>query len=353
MKLFTVGPVEMYPETLSISGLQVPYFRTDDFSDMMIESEGLIKKILYTGCSSKVVFLTASGTGAMESAVVNFFNEDDKLLIVSGGGFGERFEQICSLHGISYDSVKIQFGEILTEQSLRPYLNNDYSGMLVNIDETSTGQLYDIHLLSDFCKKKGMYLVVDAISSFLADTMRMDEFGVDAVILSSQKALALSPGLSMVVMNSRIYEERVLKIPSKIFYLDFKRHIENQKRGQTPFTPCVGILLELNSMLHMIDEMGVENKIKATKDLCTYFRSLATEAGLCIPSYPLSNAVTPILFKDGSAKKVYDDLKSKYGFIVTPSGGDLKDIMLRVGHMGNIGKEDYDNLVDALKEVIE
>ena len=147
MKLFTVGPVEMYPFTLKTAAGQIPYFRTKEFSAMMLEE--LLKKQMHAPDTSRLVFLTASGTGAMEATVFNLFNKDDRLLIIDGGSFGHRFAQICELHGIPHDVLTLSFGESLTSERLEEYSGTAYTGLLVNIHETSTGQLYDINTLKN------------------------------------------------------------------------------------------------------------------------------------------------------------------------------------------------------------
>ncbi len=351
MRLFTVGPVMMYPEILEGSGKQLPYFRTNQFSETMLESEAILKRLLGAGEGSKAAFLTASGTGAMEAAVAGFFGRGDRLLIICGGGFGKRFAEICGVHGIPHDDVVLPFGKALSEEDLEPFSGKEYSGMLVNMDETSTGQLYDIGMLSAFCRRKGMYLIVDAISSFLADPLDMEKDGIDAVIISSQKALSLAPGISAVVMRRGIYKDRLLRRDSGLYYLDLKHHLLDQERGQTPFTPAVGILLDLNAMLRKISEEGLETWIGRTAHLAAYFRKGAAEMGIPMPDYPLSNAVTPILF-GGNAYDVFLKLRDSYGITVTPSGGDLRGRVLRVGHIGNLSEEDYDALLDALGEVL-
>lgn len=349
MRLFTVGPVMMYPETLEESGRQLPYFRTAEFSAMMLDSEAVLKRLLGAEDASKVAFLTASGTGAMEAAVSNTLTSDDKVLIIVGGGFGRRFAEICDVHNIHHDSVDLEFGETLTGDRLEAFRGRGYSALLVNIDETSTGQLYDIHLLSDFCRSEGMMLIVDAISSFLADDLDMERDGIDEIILSSQKALSLEPGISMVVVSPRAYD-RIRMIPSPSYYLDLDHHFIDQERGQTPFTPAVGTLINLNRMLHMVESKGLDRKISETAALASYFREGARRIGLIIPDYPLSNAVTPVLF-DGNATEVFESLRER-GITVTPSGGDLKNRLLRVGHIGNLSESDYDILLKELEGII-
>lgn len=352
MLLFTVGPVMMYQEVLDMSGEQLPYFRTDAFSDTMQSMEKSIKNMAGSDSTSVVSFITASGTGAMEATVINVFNKKDRLLIISGGSFGERFEEICEANSIEYDPVKIEHGERLTEEKLMKYSTNSYSGMLVNLNETSTGQLYDINMLSNFCSKKGMTFVVDAISSFLADDINMVRDKIDVLIISSQKALAVAPGISIIIMNKRTYDDRVSSNNPNSFYFDLKKYCADQTRGQTPFTPAVGVLLQLRKMFDIIEKNGGTNqKIIETQKMAVYFRSRIKEIGLKIPDYPLSNALTPIIFNNG-AYQIFEKLKNDYDMYVTPSGGKLRDCMIRVGHMGDLKNEDYDKLIDAFKRVL-
>lgn len=355
MRLFTVGPVEMFEAVHKIRADRnsVPYFRTQEFSNMMLDTDRLLKNFAGTKDSSKTVYLTASGTGAMEAVVMNCFATEDYLLVINGGGFGKRFCDICDIHGIHYDVVKLGLNEALTENSLIPFINRDYTGMLVNIDETSTGQLYDIRLLSEFCRKKNMYLIVDAISSFLCDPFNMDKYGVDVMIASSQKGACISPGLSMIVLNERIVEERVMRSQVKSMYFNFKDYFKNFERGQTPFTPAVGICVELNTALHMIDEVGLDNHLRHIAEVANDFRKKVVEQlPVNLPDFRLSNAITPILFKTPIAYKVFEMLKDEYGIYVNPTGGPLSNISLRIAHIGNTDTKDNDLLLEAMGNVL-
>ena len=352
MKLFTLGPVEMFDRTFEIAKRQVPYFRTPEFSQVVLDCERLLKKFARAKDTDKAVFLTCSGTGAMEATVLNCFDESDKLLVINGGSFGHRFCEICEIHNIPYTSVDLPYGKTLTREDVFAYDGQGCTGLLVNIDETSTGQLYDIKMLSEFCKKNSAVFVVDAISSFLADPIDMTELGIDALIFSSQKSLALAPGLSVVLLSAAMYENRVQGKRPKSMYLDFNSHIENGKRGQTPFTPAVRLIYELQDMLHYIDEIGLENRLAHMKEVAADFRAMLAGTGLRLPEYPLSNAVTPLYFPDGNAYEVYETLKRDYDVFVTPNGGDLAKTVIRVGHLGNHTIEDNKMLIELFAKVM-
>lgn len=354
MKVFSLGPVEMFPYTLEVAKKQIPYFRTPEFSEVMLESERLLKKVMNAEENSKVIFLTASGTAAMEATVFNCFDNSDKLLVINGGIFGKRFVDICKAYKLDYDEIKLSFGEVLSEEHLAAFDNKGYTALLVNIDETSTGQLYDKKMLSDFCKRNDMYFIVDAISSFLADEYDVKKYGIDVTILSSQKGLAIGPGMSFVVLSDRLYSQKVEKITPPSLYFDFKDYVKNQLRGQTPYTPAVRVALELNDMLKHLDEQGVENRLAYVKSVVDDFRSKVVKIdGIHIPDYPLSNALTPMLFDNMNGDEIYNIVKNKYDIVLTPCGGDLKGKMVRVGHIGNHTIEENDLVIDALKKAFE
>lgn len=203
---FTVGPVMSSKEILEIGGQQVPYFRTSEFSEVMFENEKLMSKFAKAPIDSRTVFITGSGTAAMEAAVMNVFDGHDKVLIVDGGSFGHRFVQLCEIHHIPYETVIPEEGYSVTEEQLSNFDNKGFTGFLVNLDETSKGVLYDIDVISDFCKRNNLFLVVDSISSFLCDEFDMDKLNVQVMITGSQKALACPPGVSMIVLSPKAVE---------------------------------------------------------------------------------------------------------------------------------------------------
>ncbi len=355
MKLFTVGPVQMFSDTLKVASTQVPYFRTDQFSKIMLNIEEKIKKIMYTNNDSKVAFFTASGTGAMESVICNCFDETDKVLIINGGTFGNRFCELCKVYNINYNEMKLKFEEKLTAKHFENVNGREYTALLVNIHETSVGQLYDINIIKKFCIENNLFLIVDAISSFCSDVYKMDENSIDCTIISSQKGLALNPGISIVVLNNKFYNQKVKNRKIKNMYLDLNLHIENMKRGQTPFTPAIEVLLELNERLNYIEIYGIENIINDTQKLAMYFREKIEKNSynIRILDYNLSNTLTPIYCEDGNAKEIFRKLKDKYNIYVTPSGGLLENNLLRIGHLGDLKEKDYDELIKKIGEVLD
>lgn len=349
---FAVGPVQMEEQVRAIGAEQIPYFRTAEFSALMKENERIIKKLAKAPKEARAVFLTASGTAAMESAVMHVFSKKDKVLAVNGGSFGQRFVDLCRMHEIPFSELSVPYGKAVTQEMLRPFENQGYTGLLINIHETSTGVHYDLGLMASFCERNHLLFVVDAISSFLADAFSMEEEGVDVMIVSSQKGLACPPGISMLVLSERAME-RVKENPTKSMYLDLKRALLDGERGQTPFTPAVGILLQMHERLKVLEESGVEAEVARVHELAEDFREKIRGLPLRIASESLSNAVTPLKPLHGHAFDIVTVLKEEYGIWVCPNGGELRDQIFRVGHIGALTKEDNTKLVSALKDMAE
>lgn len=269
---FSVGPVQSDDYVREIGSCQVPYFRTPEFSEVMFENEKLVLKFAKAPKGSRAVFITGSGTASMEASVINTLTKNDKAIVVNGGSFGHRFSEILDIHKIPHDDIVLETGKALTEEHLLPFENKGYTAFLVNVCETSTGVRYDMDLIGEFCKRNGIFLIADAVSAFLADESDMEKIGADVLMTGSQKALACPPGVSIIVLSPRALK-RVENTDSGCMYLDLKRALENGERGQTPFTPAVGTLLQINARLRKIDETGgADSEVKRVGELAAYFR---------------------------------------------------------------------------------
>ena len=350
---FTVGPVQSSQEVRAIGAEHVPYFRTPEFSAVMLENEALMQRFAKAPAGARTVFITGSGTASMEAAVMNVFTPADKVLLVNGGSFGQRFHELCQIHRIPFEEIRLDTGKALTAEHLAVYENKGFTGFLVNIHETSTGVRYDAELIGDFCRRNGLVLVVDAISSFLADSFDMAAMGADVMITGSQKALACPPGISVMVLSKRAVE-RIEGNQVRCMYLDLKSALKNAERGQTPFTPAVGTLLQINARLKAIEAMGgVEAETAKIAARAADFRGRIADLPLKVCSESLSNAVTPLMTENCSAYDVFTVLKDEYGIWVCPNGGEFKDKIFRVGHIGDLTVEDNAVLSRALHDLVK
>ena len=348
---FTVGPVQSNLQVRQIGAEQVPYFRTPEFSAIMLESEELMCSFAGAPKGSRAVFLTGSGTASMEAAVINTLTPSDKVLVVNGGTFGERFVQLCQLHGIPHTQINPAFGEDVTMEDLAPYEGQGYTAFLVNVCETSTGVRYNMDLIGEFCSKNGLFLIADAVSSFLADDCNMQKYHMDMLLTGSQKALACPPGVSIVVMTPEAVQ-RVQAHSCPCMYLDLNSALKNGERGQTPFTPAVGTLRQINCRLKQIQsDGGVAAETAKIAAQAADFRAKIADFPFQLVSKAPSNAVTCLRTATPVAKNIFSVLKDEYGMWVCPNGGQMADTVFRVGHIGDLTKQDNDKLIAALNSL--
>lgn len=348
---FTVGPVMSSDEVRAIGAEQVPYFRTAEFSAVMLENEKYMLEYSKAPAGSRAVFMTCSSTGSMEAVVMNCFTKDDKVLVINGGSFGQRFVELCEIHEIPHVILKLEHGKKLTKERLYEYDAQDFTGLLVNVDETSTAVLYDTIMIGEFCKKNDMFFVCDCVSAFLADPFNMAECGADVMITGSQKVLACPPGISIIVFAPRGIE-RAKASKARTMYFDLKNVLKNQERGQTPFTPAVGILLQINARLKEIEKQGgADAEVARVAAQANDFREKIKGLPFELVSESPANGVTSVHPTTASAYDIFLKLKDEYNIWVCPNGGDMKDTFFRVGHIGALTHEDNTTLIDAFVDL--
>jgi len=348
---FTVGPVMASDDVLAVGAEQVPYFRTPEFSAVMKENEHLMLEFAKAPEGSKVAFMTNSSTGSMEAVVMNCFSSGDKVLVIDGGSFGHRFVELCEIHNVPHVVLKMNHGQKLTKEHLYEYDNQDFTGLLVNIDETSTGVLYDSEMIGEFCKKNNIFYVCDCVSAFLADPFDMEHCGADVMITGSQKVLACPPGISMIVLAPRAVD-RVNNAKVKSMYFNLANVLKNMERGQTPFTPAVGILRQINTRLKEIRAAGgADAEVARVAAQAEDFRNKIKELPFEFTSESPANGVTPVHPINADAYEIFTELKDNYGIWVCPNGGDMKSIIFRVGHIGFLNHDDNTTLINALKDM--
>lgn len=344
---FTVGPVMCSEKVCSVGGEQVPYFRTPEFSKLMLENERLMLEFSKAPKGSKAVFMTNSSTGSMEAVVMNCFSSVDKVLVIDGGSFGHRFVELCEIHDVPHVVLKLNHGQRLSRERLYEYDNQGFTGLLVNIDETSTGVLYDADMIGGFCKKNHLFYVCDCVSAFLADDYDMERCGANVMITGSQKVLACPPGISIIVLDPEAVE-RVCSRKVKSMYFNLADVLKNMERGQTPFTPAVGILRQINTRLREIEETGgadaeIDRVAAQAKDFREKIKCLPFE----LVSESPANGVTSVHPTSANAYRIFEILKDEYDIWICPNGGDLKETVFRVGHIGHLSHEDNTTLIKA------
>lgn len=349
--LFTPGPVAMSENVLNVGSKQLPYFRTSSFSDKIRYCEQNILKMINAPEDSRCLFLTSSGTGAMDALMTNLFDQHDNILIVNSGEFGYRFVELALFYNVKFTEIKIVPGKTIKNDDLKHIPKSDFKALLINGHETSTGVLHDLHLTGQFCSENHLLHIVDGISVFLNDELDMQKQNIDILLLSSQKGLALPPGLSLVILSPQGID-KIIKTASKSYYFDLHKYLDNMVRYQTPFTPPVGIIMQLIKRLEDINLNGGPNaEIMNRYKLAMYFRENIKKMPLKIFAERCSNGITALSPADGrSAYDIVKYFEDNYKIYLCPNGKELKNKVLRISHMGEIKIEQLDTLLINMKK---
>jgi aspartate aminotransferase-like enzyme len=347
--ILTPGPVMMAPDILRIGGIQAPYFRNAGFSAIHQGIETLLLQAVRAPAGSRVVLFAGSGTAAMEAAVLNATHDGDAVLVVNGGTFGQRFADIARLHGCAVTEVP---GNGLP----RPLDGFDGQAVpravLLNAHETSVGHRHDLHASGAFCRRLGCLHVVDAISAFGADEIDMAAQSIDVLVLSSNKALGLQPGLAMVVLSPGALAARNTRPRS--LYFDFGPMLADGLRGQTPFTPPVTVMLQLHRQLQNWMERGMPALWAHAAALAGTFRSGLAALGLRQHGACPSNFMTAVDVAGVglSARHIVERLEREHAIVVAPNGGGWADRLFRVAHVGHVTEGDMRRLLLALEHIV-
>lgn len=353
--LLIPGPTPVPPEVLSALSHPMINHRSSDFKAVLSEvTEGL--KWSYQ-TKNDVLILTASGTGAMEAAIINTLSPGDKILILNIGAFGSRFVKIAKAYGLNVDEVKVERGKSadpkLVEQKLKEDKKKEIKAVLFQQNETSTGVLNDVKRIAEVVSSHGALSIVDAVSGLLTADLRVDEWGLDVVAAGSQKAFMVPPGMSFVSMSEKAWKAyESAKLPR--FYFDLGAAKKFAQTGETPWTPCLTIAFGMQVSLKMLRSEGLENIFKRHETMSKAVRAgvKALGFGLLADDSCASKAVTSIVPPAGvDAEALRKACREKYGVVLAGGQEDLKGKIFRLGHLGYIDKMDILTAFSAIEMV--
>ena len=355
MNLRLPGPIPVPDEVAKASSSPMINHRGPEFADLSARTTEKLKQIYLTG--NDLLTLTASGTGAMEAAVVNFMPPESHALVITIGVFGNRFRDLVHAYGGVATVLEFEFGTAadldVIEQALKR--NNEIKTVFVTHNETSTGVTNPIvPELAKLAHDHEALLVVDAISSLSSVEFRTDEWDVDVVCSGSQKGWMTAPGLSFVSVNERAWQ-RHADNPQPRFYFDLLRHKNSLADGQTPWTPAISVWFSLDTALNMMLEEGVEAIWARHMNAGQRVRNGVKALGLDMFAAEgvESNTVTSIKVPDTlDGLEILKIARERYHTVFAGGQASLKGQILRFGHLGYMPDEDLDAALQALANTL-
>jgi len=336
--LMTPGPTLLPPDVLLVQAEPMIHHRTPAYTELFVRLVEGLKKVLLT--ANDPLIFAASGTGAMEGAVANCFSPGDRVLVAVGGKFGQRFAQIADAYRLELEAYDYPWDEAADPEVIRRALEEkpDIKGIFVTHSETSTGVVNDIKAIGDIVRETSAILVVDSISGAGALELRTDEWGIDVLVLGSQKALMTPPGLAAAVVSAKAWE-LVGKAGCPRYYFDFTKAREKYmgKNPQTPYTPAIGLVRAMSRAVDLILEEGLEAVWERHRILAMCTRAAVKAMGLELFPRKLEGAyaVTAVKAPQGiEAGEIVGRLNHEHGVIVAGGQEHLKGKIFRIGHVG-------------------
>ncbi len=347
---FAPGPTPVPDRVVRKMSAPILTHRSSEFSDLLRQVASGLQHVFRT--ENDVLVLTASGSGAMEAAVVNLLSPGDRVLAISGGKFGGRWVELCATFGIDALTLDVEWGTAADPDEIDRILGEQgpFEAVLATHSETSTGVLHDIEALGRVARGHGCYLVVDAISGLGANELRTDDWHVDIALTGSQKALMIPPGLAFISVSERAWQ-RIEESRQPSYYLDLKRARDSFTKGLTPYTPAVSLLMGLAESLGMMKELGLEEIYRIHERNALVTRAGVAALGLNLFARRPSNVLTSVVMPPGiDGSELLKTIKQECGVTIANGMDHYRGKYIRIAHLGyDVAPSDMIVALEALE----
>ena len=353
--LLAPGPTPV-PESISLEmAMPMVHHRTPEFSKVFAEAARDAKYLFQT--EQDVLILASTGTGGMEGCVTNLFSPSDKLLVINGGKFGERWGQIGETFGMEIVWHKVEWGKAANPDDIKAILEKekDIKGIMVQASETSTTAMHPIQELAKLTgDRDDILLVVDGITGVGVFPLPMDEWKIDAMVTGSQKALELPPGLALVALSEKAWKFAD-KSTCPRYYFDLKKERKNIGNDTTAYTPAVSLIVGLRGVLKGLREEGLENVHKRHNRLARATRAAVQALGLKLaaPDSPADSATGLFIPDNIDGGKIVKSLRDDFGVTLAGGQDSWKGKVIRIAHLGYVDTFDTVVAIAALEMALK
>lgn len=348
-RLLTPGPTPIPERVRLVMAQDMIHHRKDNFKDAMRRAQAHLRTLF--GTDQPVLPLACSGTGAMTAAVHGLFLPEEKVLVVEGGKFGQRWSEIARVRGCAVTTLVVPWGQAVTADAVRDALDADpaITGVLMQLSETSTGVLHPVRDVAAITRSRNVLLVADGISAVGLSPCPMQEWGIDCLLTGSQKGLMVPPGLALLALSERGWK-KAERVPPSCFYFNLVKERDNVLKNQTLFTSPVSLILGLAESLEMLLEKGLEAVYRKQWALTLMARegALALGLDLFVPEQ-FAWGVTSVSMPAGvDGATVVRLAAERYGVYMAGGQDHLKGRIVRLGHMGWVDWADLSAGLHAL-----
>lgn len=345
-----VGPTAIPHRVLKAMNHESISHRSKEYSAIQERVTTNLKKVF--GTKQEVLVLTSSGTGAMESVILNCFSPNDEIVVPVIGRFSEIFASMGEIYGLKVKRVMFELGETADVDRVMKEVTSSTKGVLVVHNESSTGVYNDLEAFGKALKETNALLVTDSVSGLGGLEIKMDEWHVDVALTSSQKALMTPAGLAFIALSEKAWS-RVEESKFPKHYFDYKKASKFNEINQTLTTPAVYTVLAADEALKMIFEEGLDNVYLRHLNNTRLIIEGVKKAGfkLFAKDEKFASPTLTAVYAPGKSKYIVSEL-AKRNIIVNGGLGSLAEDVFRVGTMGYVSENDVIAFLHALKEIV-
>ena len=351
-RLFAPGPTPIPPEALEAMARPIIYHRSPEFEAVLADVREGLKYVFQT--QNEVILLAASGTGALEAAVVNTLARGDRALVIRGGKFGERWGEICAGHGIPIEAIDVEWGKAVDPGRVAEALRRhpDIRAVLATHSETSTGVLHDVQAIAEIVRPTPAVMVADCVTSLGVTDVPTDAWGLDVVVAGSQKALMIPPGLAFCAMSEKAWAAASRSDLPK-FYFNLAAERKSLLKNQNAFTPAVSLVVALRETLGRIRAEGLPNVFGRHERLAAATRAGVQALGCELFAERPTPAATAAMPPAGiAASAIVKTLRAEHGITIAGGQDRLKGKIFRISHMGYVDATDVVAVLGALERTL-
>lgn len=349
--LLAPGPTPIPPEVVQAMSQPIIHHRTPEYETLFADVRRDLRLLFQ--CKNEVLMFAASGTGAMEGAVVNVLSPGDQVIVIRGGKFGERWADICEAYGIRILPVNVPYGKSVNPAAVSEILKNTpaIKAVFATHSETSTGAVHDIQGIAAIVQETPAILIVDAITSLGVMDLPVDAWGVDIVVAGSQKALMLPPGLAFAGLSDKAWAVvPTARLPK--YYFNFTAERKAIEKNQSAYTPAVSLVVGLRESLRLILTEGLGNVLARHDRLARATRAGVQALGLELFAEHPGCACTAVKAPAGIDSSTIVKGLRRRGITIAGGQGSMKGKIFRIAHMGYVDSFDIVTVLGALEFVL-
>jgi aspartate aminotransferase-like enzyme len=348
-RLFTVGPVEVFPDTLEAMSKPMIIHRGKEYQTLQ---KGIVEKLHKALDTDMEIYLSpCSATGFLESCVR--CGVQKKMVGFSNGSFGDRWQQIGTLNGKLVDKVDCEWGKAIRKSNIEGKISKEAEAVTVVSNESSTGVLNPMVEIAKAVKENGdPLLFVDGVTAVGTVDMRIKEMQPDALVFGSQKALALPPGLAIVCVSQRLLK-KAETVENRGYYFDLLEIKKFADKDLPLTTPAISLLYGLDYQLDKWLKEGSSARFERHDAMTKMVHGWAKKRfGLYAEQGFRSKSISVV--ETGKFDfATFDKKLREKGFQISPGYGKVKESTFRVGHMGDLTTSDIKDLLDVMDAVLE